>query len=86
MGFDSACGWFGTVWRTGRLEDSLDALEGHRADLQAVLKLLTYHGFFSEEDVTEALRLLPHKEWEEIEHPGTREAARVIEQLKGGAR
>jgi len=85
VGFDHACGWFGTVRRSGRLVASLDALEGHKADLQAVITLLTDYGFFSEEDVAEALSLLPHKEWDELEHPSTREAGRVIELLKQAA-
>mgnify|MGYP006971708755 CR=1 FL=1 len=85
MGFDAACGWFGTVRKSGRLLGSVDALEGNRADLSAVLRLLTDHGFFSADDVAEALWLLPHQEWEEITSSGTRLAAQVIEQLKQAA-
>ena len=94
MGFDKAApgiGWFATVQllsskgsQPGRIVAKVDALVTGETTLGQVLTLLTTWGFWSEDDFSEALALLPHMFPVEMD-PGPRKVAEVFEALKEAA-
>ncbi len=85
VGIDRALGWFCTVRERGRLRADYDGMAEGYDGLQGLLKTLIAHGWFTTEDLEEAIRLLPHLERDEIEDPGVARAAGIYERLKAMA-
>jgi len=81
-GTDRALGWFCTVREEGRMRADYDAMADGYDGLQGLLKTLIAHGWFTRDDLEEAIRLVPHLEPEEMNDPGVARAADIYERLK----
>ena len=94
VGFDHAAGlgWFASVQRRaskssqgGRVVASVDALEtGCETSLGEVLALLSTWGFWTADDFSEALALMPLMFPVEMS-PGPRRVAEILETLRAAA-
>ena len=93
VGFDKAVGigWFASVKRRastssrgGRVVASVDALETGETSLGQVLEVLSSWGFWSADDFSEALALMPLMFPCEMS-PGPRRVAEILETLKSAA-
>ena len=82
VGSDRALGWFCTVRDRGRLRAEYDGMADGYDGLQGLLETLIAYGWFTREDLEEAVRLLPHLEPEEMDDPGVARAADIYERLK----
>ena len=82
VGIDRALGWFCTVRERGRLRADYDGMAEGYDGIQGLLKTLIAHGWFTRDDLEEAIRLLPHLEPDEMEDPGVARAADIYERLK----
>jgi len=81
-------GWWAEVRRAGRRVEEYDGLTAPRGEstLQGVIDVLVRHRFLSEDDLSEALRLLPAVDCiEDIEDADVRRAAAVVARLKRAA-
>lgn len=85
IGYDDTVGWYAEVWdRLGRLCDEYDGLATSSPTTTAgVLRCLAGHGFFSLDDVADAVGFLPHiDDANDVPDEGVRRAVRVILTLK----
>jgi hypothetical protein len=82
VGIDRVLGWFCTVREKGRLRADYDGIAEGYDGLQGLLKTLIAHGWFTRDDLEEAIRVLPHLEPEEMDDPGVAPAAEIYERLK----
>ena len=80
-------GFWAEVRRRGSLVAAYDGLHvlGERTTISGVLVLLVGHGFLEDDDLHEAMQLLPHMEAKDIEALDVRRAAEVIERLRAAA-
>ena len=81
----TAMGYFLEIRRSGRLVDAYDGLRSGLTTMDGVLSRLTEHGFLDELDLYEAGQLLPLMDAADIQDPGARRAAEVIENLRSAA-
>lgn len=88
-GLNGALSWWCEIRQEGRLVAEYDALScGQATSPTGILRLLVEHGFITEEDIHEAKGwLVEVEDLDDIDEPGARRAAEVIEKLKaaGGA-
>jgi len=86
LGHDrTAVGYFLEVRRAGKLVHIFDGLRSGPTTIQGVLSRLMEHGFVTEDDLHEAMQMLPHMDAADIQDPDLRRAAEVIERLRGAA-